>query len=518
MVMAVFVGLEAATVGRVLGVERREAPAGLFVQAEQLTPAGEVIAEWARKARFHGLDTNRQPPLPLPLPAAPDTAPTASGTPMPSPALERALHDQLVWLLAELPARPREVAILKDPDVPYYASPDQTWRTATPPNATPEAVELALTAAREGRLSEHLDSLLPTHTQYRRLVAAAERYAKLCASGLPDVARPPAKRGEPRRAKFKTPTGDYALALEKRLAAEGFLAPELAVGTWDAAAQDAFSRWLASRQLPEPRGLLMEDLHRTLAIPCDTLVDTLALNARRWRHSAWRGEATFVEVNIAAQELRYVRDGELFMRQRTIVGATHWYHDKDLDRRFNTRSTPILSHQISRIVVNPTWAVPPSIARRVIEKELAKDPAYLEKNRIKVVTSKRGTTYIQDPGEDNALGVIKILFPNEESIYLHDTPKKNAFKLAVRALSHGCVRVQNALDLGLALLEADAAKSQTPFDTERLRRRAGRGGPIVFELAATVPVFLEYYTASVDDAGTVRFHPDIYAYDAALAR
>lgn len=501
MVVAVFVGVEASTAGRVLAAERREAPAGLFVQTDRLTAAGEVVAEWAKRARFHGLDTSRQPPLPPPSGAADNT-----------------LHDQLVWLVAELPARPREVAILKDPDVPYYASPDQTWRTAPPPTASPEAIESALSAARDGRLAEHLDSLLPMHPQYRRLVSAAEGYARLCESGLPDVPRPPARRGESRRAKFKAPTGDYAMALEKRLAAEGFLATELATGTWDTAAQDAFARWLASRQLPEPRGLLMEDLHRALAIPCETLVDTLTLNVRRWRHSAWRGEATFVEVNIAAQELRYVRDGELAMRQRTIVGATHWYRDKDLDRRFNTRSTPILSHQISRIVVNPTWAVPPSIARRVIEKELAKDPAYLEKNRIKVVTSKRGTTYIQDPGEDNALGVIKILFPNEESIYLHDTPKKNAFKLAVRALSHGCVRVQNALDFGLALLEADAAKSQTPFDADRLRRRAGYTGPIVFELAETVPVFLEYYTASVDDVGVVRFHPDIYAYDAALAR
>ncbi|HRE88596.1 MAG TPA: L,D-transpeptidase family protein [Myxococcota bacterium] len=483
-----------------------------FTSATGLTESGQTVLSWARAARFHGLETSRQPSLPS-LEAPPQEASTA-----PSSALASALYEQLVWLLAELPPRPREVAILKDPDVPYYASPDQTWRTAAPPAAAPEAIDQALTAAREGRLAEYLESLLPRHPQYRRLVTAAERYAGLCEAGLPEVPRPPSKRGAPRRAKFKPPTGDYALALEKRLAAEGFLAPELATGTWEQAAQDAFARWLSSRQLPEPRGLLMDDLHRALAIPCDALVDTLTLNVRRWRYSAWRGEATFVEVNIAAQELRYVRDHELAMSQRTIVGATHWYQDKDLDRRFNTRSTPILSHQISRIVINPTWSVPPSIARRVIEKELAKDPAYLEKNRIKAITTARGTTYVQDPGEDNALGVIKILFPNEESIYLHDTPKKNAFKLAVRALSHGCVRVQNALDLGLALLEADAAKSQTPFDASRLRRRAGHGGPIVFDLAATVPVFLEYYTASVDDAGLVRFHPDIYAYDAALAR
>ena len=119
----------------------------------------------------------------------------------------------------------------------------------------------------------------------------------------------------------------------------------------------------------------------------------------------------------------------------------------------------------------------------------------------------------KDLNGGNALGVIKILFPNDEDVYLHDTPKKGAFKLAVRALSHGCVRVQNALDFGLQLLVDDAAKAGRPFDAEALRSRAGRGGSIIFDLATEVPVFLEYYTASVDDAGLVRFHPDVYAYD-----
>ena len=84
----------------------------------------------------------------------------------------------------------------------------------------------------------------------------------------------------------------------------------------------------------------------------------------------------------------------------------------------------------------------------------------------------------------------------------------------MRALSHGCVRVQNAVDFGMALLQADADAAGRPFDEPAMRSRAGRGGSVIIDLTTQVPVFLEYYTASVDDAGVVRFHPDIYAYDA----
>ena len=212
--------------------------------------------------------------------------------------------------------------------------------------------------------------------------------------------------------------------------------------------------------------------------------------------------------------MRYWRDTSLVMTQRTIVGATKWYFDKDLKRRLNLHATPILHDHISRIVVNPTWAVPPKIAKNEIDVQVAADPTYLERNRMQLVESARGRTYIQSPGPGNALGVIKILFPNTESVYLHDTPKKGPFKLAVRALSHGCVRVQNAVDFGVALLKADAEAAGKPFDEDAIRSRAGRGGSVVIDLHAPVPVFLEYYTASVDDAGVVRFHPDIYAYDA----
>lgn len=503
-------------VSLLLGAEARANAAGpRFAGAEGLTEAGKVVVTWVRAARLHGLDLTPDPAVEAWL------ANPSAANPNPPDGVERTLEAQLARLVAELPARPRTDHVLRSPDTRYYPSPDVLWRGVPAPTATPEALEAARQAAVDGTLDAHLRSLLPPHPQYLRLVEAAAKYDAMCrAGGFPAVARPVVKRPKPGRAKFTTASGDYARALRARLVAEGYLAapaegaPEgAAIDTWDGAAQDAFSRWLTSRQLPQPGGLLMDDLHAALDVSCEQHVATLVLNAKRWRFTAWRGEPTYVEVNIAAQELRYVRDAALVMTQRTIVGINQWYWDKDLKRRLNIHATPVLADHIERIVVNPTWAVPPRIALNEIDKEVAKDPTYLEKKRITLVTSARGRTYIQSPGADNALGVIKILFPNEEDVYLHDTPKKAAFKLAVRSLSHGCVRVQNALDFGLQLLVDDAAKAGRPFDAEATRARAGRGGTVPFELATPVPVFLEYYTASVDDAGVVRFHPDIYAHD-----
>ncbi|MBL8786657.1 MAG: L,D-transpeptidase family protein [Deltaproteobacteria bacterium] len=498
-------------VSLLLGVEARADATRLrFTGPVGLTEAGKVVVAWVRAARFHGLDL-------APDPAVEAWLANPSGQ-TPSDVVERTLEAQLARLIAELPARPRTVPVLRSPDTRFYPTPDIQWRGVPAPTASPDALAAALQSATDGNLEAQLSALVPPHLQYRRLVEAGVAYDAMCkAGGFPAVARPVVKRPKPGRAKFTTPKDDYARALRARLSAEGYLArdPDGAevAEPWDEAAQAAFSRWLTSRQLPQPGGLLMDDLHAALDVSCEQLVATLALNAKRWRFSAWRGEPTFVEVNIAAQELRYVRDAALVMTQRTIVGANKWYFDTDLKRRLNVHATPVLTDHIARIIVNPIWAVPPRIAQNEIDKEVAKDPTYLEKKRIQLVTSARGRTSIQSPGADNALGVIKILFPNDEDVYLHDTPKKGAFKLAVRALSHGCVRVQNALDFGLQLLVDDAAKAGRPFDAEALRSRAGRGGSIIFDLATEVPVFLEYYTASVDDAGLVRFHPDVYAYD-----
>jgi len=483
----------------------------VFTRYDGLSSAGRVVAEWLDKAPFHGITLVQAAPVD-PIVAAWIANPGngGAGTMTTQLAVEAALSKALAYLVAELPPTPRTTPVLSDAATGFYLSPDVTWRGTAARVASAEALASAREAARGGTLDAYLTSLLPQHPQYLRLVAAAEKYAGMCAAGgWSPVATP--KIG---KKKGWVPPPEVAVAFQSRLAREGFYpAGHTPSGVWDAETEASLAAFRAARQVPA-KGIEEEDLIEALAVPCEARLAVLELNVQRWRVTAWQREPTFVEVNLAAQELRYVKANDLVMSQRTIVGATKWYFDKDLQRRLNLHATPILADHISRIVVNPTWAVPPKIAKNEIDVEVAKDPTYLEKHNMQLVTSVRGRTYIQSPGQGNALGVIKILFPNDESVYLHDTPKKGPFKLAVRALSHGCVRVQNAVDFGMALLQADADTAGRPFDEPAMRSRAGRGGSLIIDLTAEIPVFLEYYTASVDDAGTVRFHPDIYAYDA----
>ena len=483
---------------------RAELPEVLFTRHDGLSSAGKVVHDWSQRAALHGLGVEGDAKVDA---WVADPGQGRPGTLARQLEVEASLQSRLRALVAELPPAPRHDEVLADPKNGFYLSPDVSWRDQLPREPTPEHWTEAQEAARGGTLDTFLQGLVPRHPQYARLVSAAERYREICREAWQPIA--PVKVG---KKKGWVPDAAVATAFQKRLAAEGFFAGA-PTGVWDAATEDALTRFRAARQVPL-KGLDDPDLYAALNVPCDQRLLQLQINVRRWRVSAWRQEPTYVEVNIAAQELRYVRDHALVMTQRTIVGATKWYFDKDLKRRLNVHSTPILHDHISRIVVNPTWAVPPRIAKNEIDVQVAADPTYLERNRMQLVESERGRTYIQSPGPGNALGVIKILFPNSESVYLHDTPKKGPFKLAVRALSHGCVRVQNAVDFGVALLKADAEVAGQPFDEEAIRSRAGRGGSVIIDLRAQVPVFLEYYTASVDDAGVVRFHPDIYAYDA----
>ena len=145
------------------------------------------------------------------------------------------------------------------------------------------------------------------------------------------------------------------------------------------------------------------------------------------------------------------------------------------------------------------------------------------KNRFRVITTAGGgRLYVQEPGDHNALGRLKLVFPNEEGVYMHDTPSKSKFRLPIRAESHGCVRVEKVFELGAAILDQDGfAKDGRPFDAARLRGYKGYQRPYLMTLNTPVPVVFEYYTASVLRVGArelVRFHPDIYAYDEASAQ
>lgn len=211
------------------------------------------------------------------------------------------------------------------------------------------------------------------------------------------------------------------------------------------------------------------------------------LERRRWLDRA--PPATRIDVNTAAAELHYYKDGAEKDRRRVVVGQPDW-------------ETPELGSPIARLVANPPWTVPESIAK---EELLPKGPAYLAKENI---VMKNGRL-VQEPGPKSALGLVKFDMINNEAIYLHDTPAKALFASSQRHASHGCSRVENAVEFA-RLLAQDDGKLEA-FDKAMATKEET---PV--ELSNKIPVRLLYHSAYLD-GGRIVFRTDPYAWDDKVA-
>ena len=169
-----------------------------------------------------------------------------------------------------------------------------------------------------------------------------------------------------------------------------------------------------------------------------------------------------------------------------------------------------MSH-IRHVVMEPRWNIPSRIFKKEILPEVEKDPTYAEKKHY-VLDGEPGAYRggYQTSGPWNALGRVKFVFPNEESVYLHDTPGKGIFKRSYRAASHGCVRVENALDLAKLLLEPERRwrKKYEEAPEDPKERWIG--------LKTPMPVFLEHYRVWVGDKGEISFGSDLYRQEKGL--
>jgi murein L,D-transpeptidase YcbB/YkuD len=216
-------------------------------------------------------------------------------------------------------------------------------------------------------------------------------------------------------------------------------------------------------------------------------------------------------VNVAGFELEMIEDGRPAEIMNVVVGKEGW-------------NTPIFSDTMESLIVNPSWNVPPSIAREEVLPAMQRDPGYLVAHHFDVLTNERvvepssvdfsrADTYRfrQRPGPDNALGRLKFLFPNSDNIYLHDTPAGRLFSLTDRAFSHGCIRVERPNDLARALLHR-----VTDTSAEGLDAIIASGAETTIRFREGVPVYILYFTAWVDEDDTVHFLHDVYGRDEKL--
>ena len=246
-----------------------------------------------------------------------------------------------------------------------------------------------------------------------------------------------------------------------------------------------------------------------LNVPVERRIDQLRANLERARWVFYDPEGEFLVVNIAGFRLYLVRRGEVVWSTRVQVGQPY-------------RRTPVFTSTVRYLVFNPTWTVPPGILRRDILPRVRQDPGYLATRNIELIddagtivdpatvdwSSSAGSTYrfVQRAGPTNALGRVKFMFPNDYSVYLHDTPSRDLFDRESRAFSSGCIRVEEPLELAQQLLGDSWDRGRIDAAIESAETRT------VF-LEEPMPVMLLYWTAEVDEPGVVSFFPDVYGLD-----
>ncbi len=223
----------------------------------------------------------------------------------------------------------------------------------------------------------------------------------------------------------------------------------------------------------------------------------LALERLRWLPPP--DDAAYVVVNLPEFQLRgyYRGDANPAVQLRAVVGSASLRHE-----------TPVLHATMQYLVFRPYWDVPPTIAQKELLPDAAKDPGYFARHNYEFHSGR----IRQRPGADNALGLLKFVFPNPFHVYMHDTPSKRLFAKSRRDFSHGCIRVSDAAALAEFVLRGQSKWDRQAIDSAMTSDRNNRR----VYLERPVGVYLLYTTVAIDEDGTTHFFEDIYGHDARL--
>ncbi len=377
----------------------------------------------------------------------------------------------------------------------------------------PDAGLILAGAALAGDVTTYLAGFAPQTPNYARLKQTLADYRAIAArGGWRQVAE--GESLKPGMVDIRIP------AIRGRLAEAGDLAADQANGSdvFDPVLEAAVKRFQWRHGLDQD-GVIGNKSVAAMNVPVEARIEQILLNMERRRWMPDDMGERYVFVNMADFELKVVNGPKTIHDTRVVVGTP--YH-----------RTPVFSGTMTYVVLNPYWNITPTIAKNEILPKLRQDASYLQKNQITVLSdwtdgavpvdpstidwsqvSARSFPYKlrQDPGEHNALGRIKFMFPNPYNIYLHDTPSRDLFQRTVRSFSHGCIRVQNPVELGAVLLAADG------WTKERLDAAIATGEQKVVTLSRPIPVHLTYLTAWANKDGSVHFRDDIYGRDKTLA-
>ena len=306
------------------------------------------------------------------------------------------------------------------------------------------------------------------------------------------------------------------VALRRRLIETGYLAPESGLSREFDPGLEAAVRQFQRDHALDSDGIVGRQSFALLNISYSERVDKLRLNMDRVRWISQDISDDIILVNIAGFELYYLRNGRLVWETPVMTGSV-------------AHQTPVFTAPLKYLEFNPTWTVPRSIIARSLFPKFSADPQYVLDNDYKLYdgsgvaadphsidwSAYNGQNFpyrvVQQPGDKNALGRVKFIFPNRHAVYLHDTPSRQLFARSARAFSSGCIRVKNPLEFAAVLLDDPDNWSQVQVEALVESRQPQQ----VVRFSRDIDVALMYWTTSPTHGGKVQFHPDIYSKDAA---
>lgn len=350
------------------------------------------------------------------------------------------------------------------------------------------------------RIHGWLRDLPPTHEQYTRLTGAWQRYASLAQNSATrwDVL--------PREVENLKTSGPAVLALKNRLRAEGYWQDEQSEA-FGPRLQAAIVEYQRTHQLTEA-GWITPETFRSMNVGVERRRDQIRVALQRWRESRIGHDSTFVHVNIPDFHAEVFQDGARAMRFRVVTGATRTRWDATQNENVLVSATPEMSSTIEHVVFNPYWNVPQGLRFSELEPKAKEDPEYFAKQGFEYINDGGRTFLRQNPGPQNALGQVKFMFPNQHDVYLHDTPDKHVFAYPVRAYSHGCVRVDEPMNLARHLVQ-----TASPWKVSDIDVWMNRPSETWIRLTKPIPIHIEYVVVRVDDDGHVHFLADVYQRD-----
>ena len=363
-----------------------------------------------------------------------------------------------------------------------------------------------------------LDAVEPPFAGYKRTQKALQRYLELSRADPPDSLPIPEKPVDPGSSYAGTTGLKRLLRLLEDLPSNAGVEDSNTYGQPLVEAVKHFQK----RHGLAPDGRLGPQTLQQLNKPLSFRVEQLRLTLERWRWVRYEFRQPPIVVNIPEFRLRaYDAGGKVGMASDVIVGKAYRHQ------------TPVFERDMKFVVFRPYWNVPPSIQRGEIVPAIRKDRNYVANKDYEVTTSagsivtsgvitdeilqqlSAGKLLVrQKPGPSNALGLVKLMFPNEYNVYLHSTPAPALFSQSRRDFSHGCIRVQQAAELAAWVL-----RNKPEWTLDRVRSAMQtRKDNVQINLTSPVPVLILYGTAVVDEENQVHFFDDIYGHDSALKK